>query len=292
MGIVPALVRQTGIPAHPGQPITFIRRFHNQQSYKILRVRVTLFSDLKAILREQKPEETSGSVSGEPAQTIAKLYKEEIQMVEDLLTCLHKIHPDETPLSHRLTFGIVMLIVTFTSLAMNIVITIIIFRTNAVEKLVRPYIFGMVAASVIFLLTNCWALLPTILFNLHINDPYNAILATPNSIGYLMIMFTTTTMAFDRFLIFFAPKVIQFLLICAAQFASSVAFYVLPPIAGGHDIAFYMTAIFSTLNTMTNPCVIFVFQPRVRKAVHLFTTGKLGDVSTVVSKVPTAVSKF
>ncbi|KAK6732443.1 hypothetical protein RB195_016680 [Necator americanus] len=38
--------------------------------------------DLKAILREQKPEETSGSVSGEPAQTIAKLYKEDLHVSE------------------------------------------------------------------------------------------------------------------------------------------------------------------------------------------------------------------
>ncbi|RCN42949.1 hypothetical protein ANCCAN_11083 [Ancylostoma caninum] len=86
--------------------------------------------------------------------------------------------------------------------------------------------------------------------------------------------------------------VIQFLLICVAQFLSSVSFYTLPPLTGGQDVAFYLTAIFSTLNTMTNPCVIFVFQPRVRRAVtSLLRTAHIRDTSMVVSKVQCAPSR-
>ncbi|RCN44295.1 hypothetical protein ANCCAN_09727 [Ancylostoma caninum] len=86
--------------------------------------------------------------------------------------------------------------------------------------------------------------------------------------------------------------VIQFLLICVAQFLSSVAFYILPPLTGGQDVAFLLTATFSTLNTMTNPCVIFVFQSRVRRAViSLLTTAQIRDTSMVVSKVHCAPSK-
>ncbi|KAL6733627.1 hypothetical protein Aduo_004260 [Ancylostoma duodenale] len=321
-------------------------------------------------------------------------------MSDVLFNCFRDIHPKEASLSERLLFGSVILFVTVTSLLVNILVAIVLVRTNAIEKLVRPHIVGMIVASVIYLLTNCWILLPSILGNIHFPDPYNAILATPNTIGYLMIMFTTTTMAIDRFMIFFVRKghqllthnivllhifasipcimalsftlhmnllgcrkrvnpytlsytyacsdcgfyspmlhafafafpginfaiyvlvfmkilqmkatvsskkgpsfssvkqreiklVIQFLLICVAQFLSSVAFYTLPPLTGGQDAAFYMTAVFSTLNTMTNPCVIIVFQPRVRRAViSLLTTAQIKDTSTAVSKVQCVSSRI
>ncbi|KAK6027790.1 hypothetical protein OSTOST_06178 [Ostertagia ostertagi] len=70
--------------------------------------------------------------------------------------------------------------------------------------------------------------------------------------------------------------VVQFSLVCAAQFLGSASFYFLPPLAGYSDIAYYLTTIFSSLNTMTNPCVIIAFHRNVRRVVwaYLLTAGR------------------
>lgn len=127
--------------------------------------------------------------------------------MDNALRCLHAIHPDEEAVSERYIFGTVMLVVTVASIVLNVLLVIVLSRSNVIDKSVRPHIASMLVASLIFLFANCCILLPTILGHISIQDPYNTILATSNSIGYLMIMFTTTTMAIDRFLIFFMPKV-------------------------------------------------------------------------------------
>ncbi|PIO69311.1 hypothetical protein TELCIR_08867 [Teladorsagia circumcincta] len=70
--------------------------------------------------------------------------------------------------------------------------------------------------------------------------------------------------------------VVQFSLVCAAQFLGSASFYLLPPLAGYSDIAYYLTTIFSSVNTMTNPCVIIAFHRNVRRVVwaYLLTAGR------------------
>ncbi|CAJ0607843.1 unnamed protein product [Cylicocyclus nassatus] len=60
--------------------------------------------------------------------------------------------------------------------------------------------------------------------------------------------------------------VIQFSLICATQFASSVCYYILPILLPNSDVAFQLPMVFSVLNTMANPVVTLLLQARVRKA--------------------------
>ncbi|VDO98423.1 unnamed protein product [Heligmosomoides polygyrus] len=64
-------------------------------------------------------------------------------------------------------------------------------------------------------------------------------------------------------------QVFQFSFMCALQFASSACFYVLPPLMPNNDLAFHLPMIISTLNTLTNPCVMMIFQHKVRTTYWL-----------------------
>ncbi|EYC08812.1 hypothetical protein Y032_0064g3543 [Ancylostoma ceylanicum] len=87
--------------------------------------------------------------------------------------------------------------------------------------------------------------------------------------------------------------VFQFSIICALQFASSACFYVMPPLLPGNDLAFHLPMIISTLNTITNPVVMLLFQPRVRNAyVTLITKCTVAPNSFKTSIVrPTHISQ-
>ncbi|KAK5964622.1 hypothetical protein GCK32_014949 [Trichostrongylus colubriformis] len=61
--------------------------------------------------------------------------------------------------------------------------------------------------------------------------------------------------------------VVQFSLVCAAQFLGSASFYLLPPLTDYSDISYYLSTVFSSLNTMTNPCLIIAFHRNVRRFV-------------------------
>lgn len=310
------------------------------------------------------------------------------------LQCFKALHSDLPSRSTANLFGVAMLIITAVSIILNVFIAVIICGTALIDKSIRPHIASLVAASLIFLSSNCLVLLPTQLAGVMMVDPYNIILSVPNTLGYLLIMFTTSTMAFDRFLIFFSPKsevmlrtamrwyiftalpcflallltihmnmvgcykrvnpyrlgftyscsdcgsytttlpvlaftfsgvnfvvylaifikimhmnkrvnygaglaippvkkrdvklVVQFSLICAAQFIGSSSFYFLPPLSGNSEFSFYLTTIFSSMNTMTNPCVIIAFNRNVRCLLWaLFTTIGVRQVGGTI-----ATSKF
>ncbi|KAK6732444.1 hypothetical protein RB195_016681 [Necator americanus] len=127
--------------------------------------------------------------------------------MRDLLECLQTMQHMEIPLWERFLFGTIMLIITIVSLTLNMLLAAVVFRGNLVNKSVQPHIANLIIASVVFLLPNCWLFLPTVLGSLYPADPYNVTLATPNTLGYFMIMFTTATMAIDRFITFFLPSV-------------------------------------------------------------------------------------
>ncbi|KAL6733256.1 hypothetical protein Aduo_003919 [Ancylostoma duodenale] len=86
--------------------------------------------------------------------------------------------------------------------------------------------------------------------------------------------------------------VFQFSIICALQFASSACFYVMPPLLPGNDLAFHLPMIISTLNTITNPVVMLMFQPRLREAyATLITKCSVAPISFKTSIIrPTRVS--
>ncbi|VDO44825.1 unnamed protein product [Heligmosomoides polygyrus] len=52
----------------------------------------------------------------------------------------------------------------------------------------------------------------------------------------------------------------------------------------GSDIAYYMTAVFSTLNTAVNPCVIISFQAKVRREIRILLTPGMARSSSVAWK--------
>ncbi|CAJ0608380.1 unnamed protein product [Cylicocyclus nassatus] len=62
--------------------------------------------------------------------------------------------------------------------------------------------------------------------------------------------------------------VLQCSLICLIQIASSSSFYIIPAVMKGPHSRYYVTMIISTLNSLTNPCVMFAFQPRLRRALR------------------------
>ncbi|KAK6732439.1 hypothetical protein RB195_016677 [Necator americanus] len=81
--------------------------------------------------------------------------------------------------------------------------------------------------------------------------------------------------------------VFQFSLICALQFASSALFYILPPLLPGNDLAYHFPMIISTMNTMTNPVAMLLFQPRLRKAyTSLITKFSVAPSVAQISVVP------
>ncbi|KAK5986749.1 hypothetical protein GCK32_008972 [Trichostrongylus colubriformis] len=127
--------------------------------------------------------------------------------MDSALECFQKQHPIEASPVARYVLGVTMFLITMISILLNIIIAMVIFRTSLTDKPIRPHITGLVIASLIFLSSNCFTLLPTVLGDVHIIDPYNIIFTTPNTLGYLLIMFTTTTMAIDRFLIFFTSSI-------------------------------------------------------------------------------------
>lgn len=129
--------------------------------------------------------------------------------MSDLSSCFHAIHPEGASPEERYIFGTTVLLISVGSIILNVLLAVVLCRSAAIEKSVRPHIVSMVAGSLLCLFTNCWILVPTILGQMIILDPYNVVLATPDTVGYLMVMFTTTTMAVDRFLIFFMPQIRQ-----------------------------------------------------------------------------------
>ncbi|KAL6734143.1 hypothetical protein Aduo_004714 [Ancylostoma duodenale] len=307
--------------------------------------------------------------------------------MDELLLCFRAVFPTTIPVWERVLFGVIMLAITVISLLLNLILAAVIFRKNLVDESVQPHMVSLIVASVIYLLPNCWLLLPTILGSTKSVDPYNLILSTPNTIGYFMIMFTTATMAVDRFVTFFLPSVhkllthseivryflttfpcilsliitlhmnvlgchkrvnpytlsftygcsdctiygpllpifafsfsglnfvvysaifllilkmrtrvslvntplikqrevklvVHFSLICMAQFIGSSCFYFLPAVTCGHHVSFYLTAIFSTLNTMTNPCVMFLFHLKIRQEVRRIFTIARHSTATVAT---------
>ncbi|WKX94693.1 hypothetical protein Q1695_011734 [Nippostrongylus brasiliensis] len=122
------------------------------------------------------------------------------------ITCLNNGLSTESSAFYRYVFGCFMTLITVVSIVLNILVAVIVCGTNGIEGSIRPHVACLIAGCLTYLSSNCFLLLPTIFGNFVIDDTLNVILATPNTIGYLSIMFTTSTMALDRFLIFFLPK--------------------------------------------------------------------------------------
>ncbi|VDP20317.1 unnamed protein product [Heligmosomoides polygyrus] len=210
------------------------------------------------------------------------------------LECFRRTHPAEPTLTQRIGLGVPLVFTTVLSFILNILLLIIVLRSTIVDRNFGLHVVSLIVASLVYLMANTLALIPTTVAHVHYGDPWNAILSCTDNLGYLALMFTTTNVAADRFLLFFQPKmsernfrqiffyesklvilsktnteVFQFSFICALQFASSACFYVLPPLMPNNDLAFHLPMIISTLNTLTNPCVMMIFQHKVRTTYWL-----------------------
>ncbi|EYC10485.1 hypothetical protein Y032_0055g2581 [Ancylostoma ceylanicum] len=83
-------------------------------------------------------------------------------------------------------------------------------RTSILDRLFGLHVISLIMASVVYLLANTFALIPTVVGALYIKDPWNGILSVADNLGYLALMFTTTNIAVDRFTSFFLPQVTVF----------------------------------------------------------------------------------
>ncbi|KAL6733856.1 hypothetical protein Aduo_004467 [Ancylostoma duodenale] len=298
------------------------------------------------------------------------------------LDCLRERYTHEDEMSvERTLYGAAILLISIISLATNMLLLLVILRTDVMNRFFRFYLLSATSAGLTVLIANFAALSPTILLRVQLSDPANIIISTTDTLGYLTLMFTTTAIATDRFIFFLLPRlnrylnsagsvlpcfaafpwilsllltvqmnlygcykrtdpyaltytyhcsdcgfydpllyyagflfpgvnfilylsiycsivamrlrissnikpsatsnsvrrqevflVLQFSLICVIQFGSSAFFYLLPPLTNRSPISFYVSMLFSAMNTMVNPMVIFVFQRRIRNAcVTLFT---------------------
>ncbi|EYC07736.1 hypothetical protein Y032_0069g368 [Ancylostoma ceylanicum] len=279
-------------------------------------------------------------------------------------------NPHRIDALERILIGVALLILTLISLVLNATLGYLVCKRSIFEDGFRWHVVSLVTAALSYLLTNCAILIPTALFGVFIDDPYNTILTSFDVFGYLAQTFTTTLIAIDRFIFFYfigihfgassrrsllirsipalpwiisifltchmnfvgcyartnpvtltytydcsecgfyqpvmyylnySLPVITFLLYCAIyfhilvmrrrfrtgeiacerkravklvmqcslicmiQFASSASFYIIPAVMS--DTKLYVTMLISTLNSMTNPCVMFAFQSRLRRAL-------------------------
>ncbi|WKX94697.1 hypothetical protein Q1695_011736 [Nippostrongylus brasiliensis] len=291
------------------------------------------------------------------------------------LQCFRASHPNEPAVVNRIVLGVSLIFFTPISLILNILLLLIVVKSTIVDGHFGRHVISLITASLVYLMANVLALIPTTVANVHLPDPWNIILSSTDNLGYLALMFTTANVALDRFLFFFTPTVhreislrfgisvifaslpwffsifftahmalqncytrtdpytltftyacstcifygpllywfgyvfpainfalyafiyarilmiryhfhlsvtksqtertcgrkeisvvFQFSIICALQFASSACFYVLPALIRNNDLAFHLPMIISTMNTMTNPCVMMIFQPRIRRS--------------------------
>ncbi|VDL69839.1 unnamed protein product [Nippostrongylus brasiliensis] len=314
------------------------------------------------------------------------------------LQCFRASHPNEPAVVNRIVLGVSLIFFTPISLILNILLLLIVVKSTIVDGHFGRHVISLITASLVYLMANVLALIPTTVANVHLPDPWNIILSSTDNLGYLALMFTTANVALDRFLFFFTPtptvatldsrkisnfftftqnemgkffsrtcpepiklsrsrvhreislrfgisvifaslpwffsifftahmalqncytrtdpytltftyacstcifygpllywfgyvfpainfalyafiyarilmiryhfhlSVFQFSIICALQFASSACFYVLPALIRNNDLAFHLPMIISTMNTMTNPCVMMIFQPRIRRS--------------------------
>ncbi|KAL6733186.1 hypothetical protein Aduo_003855 [Ancylostoma duodenale] len=291
-------------------------------------------------------------------------------------------NPHRIDATERILVGVALLILTIISLVLNATLGYLVCKRSIFDEVFRWHVVSLVTAALSYLLTNCAILIPTALFDIHIDDPYNIVLTSFDVFGYLAQTFTTTLIAIDRFMFFYftgirlgatsrpsnllrsipaLPWIISILvtahmnivgcyartnpvaltytyecsecgfylpvmyylnyslpvitfilycaiyvnilvmrrrfrtgetahqrkravklvmqcsLICVIQFASSSSFYIIPAVMS--DTKLYVTMLISTLNSMTNPCVMFAFQPRLRRA--LLEHGEVGECRIV-----------
>lgn len=124
------------------------------------------------------------------------------------LECLRQLNIINEEISiPRILYGVVLTLISVVSIVMNTLILLIIFSTDAMDRLFRFYLLSATLGGLIEVVPILSALTPAILFNVHLNDPTNVIISTTDTLGYLTLMMTTTAIATDRFVFFMLPKV-------------------------------------------------------------------------------------
>ncbi|EPB79011.1 hypothetical protein ANCCEY_01868 [Ancylostoma ceylanicum] len=120
-----------------------------------------------------------------------------------VLQCFWNNHPPPMATSERFAVGVALLILTVISFILNAALGYLVWKSPVFDRLFRLYVVSLVTAALSYLLTNCSILIPTALFHVNFDDPYNTILTVFDVVGYLAQIFTTTLIAVDRFVLFY-----------------------------------------------------------------------------------------
>ncbi|RCN41515.1 hypothetical protein ANCCAN_12553 [Ancylostoma caninum] len=112
-------------------------------------------------------------------------------------------NPHRIDVTERILVGVALLILTIISFVLNATLGYLVCKRSIFDEVFRWHVVSLVTAALSYLLTNCAILIPTALFGIHIDDPYNTILTSFDVFGYLAQTFTTTLIAIDRFMFFY-----------------------------------------------------------------------------------------
>ncbi|XGW13145.1 hypothetical protein V3C99_013629 [Haemonchus contortus] len=119
----------------------------------------------------------------------------------ECLRLLRKLDDDMTP--ERIAYGVVVVSITLTAFLLNSLLIAVILKTDIIPRCLRLYLTSAATAGIAGAVTNALTLIPAILFRIQLMDPINIYLSTPDTLGYLTLMLTTTIIAVDRFIFFY-----------------------------------------------------------------------------------------
>ncbi|VDM77095.1 unnamed protein product [Strongylus vulgaris] len=119
---------------------------------------------------------------------------------------LHNFTQDELT-TGRIIYGVLLASIATVSAPLNMLLLIVILTTGAIKNPFRFYLLSATSAGLLGLVPVYATLLPAVFFNVRLKDPTNIIVSTTDTLSYLALMMTTTTIATDRLLFFLLPKV-------------------------------------------------------------------------------------
>ncbi|VDM66294.1 unnamed protein product [Strongylus vulgaris] len=126
----------------------------------------------------------------------------------------------------RILYGVLLASITASSTFMNIILMLIALFTDTLNTSLRLYLLSATFGGLVVVVPILSGLIPAILFRVQLKDPVNIIITTGDTLSYLILMLTTTAIAWDRFIFFLLPKVHKFINPYFAAFPCSAAFLV------------------------------------------------------------------
>ncbi|CAJ0608403.1 unnamed protein product [Cylicocyclus nassatus] len=130
-------------------------------------------------------------------------------MSDAALRCLRQLREpfEERMTPWRITYGIILTILSIVSIFMNVNLTIVVLRNDTFNKSLRLYLLSATLAGLVGVIPLLLSLIPSIFFRVELRDPENLIISVADALSFLIFMLTTTIIALDRLLFFILPQV-------------------------------------------------------------------------------------